>query len=736
MTFGEGISLRLVGRMGSVLFLAGGLGSAATLLLPAPESLHVGAVALNSLAATLVGIVVWFLPWERWPRGASLVLVPIAFTLIAIQNHVTGGEPYRYAIFFVISFVWIGFAHQRGTSLRFAPLYLVAYLVPFFTTGTATAVALASTLVVAPICLVVGEAMAWVSDRLRSLERDRLLESSEARFRSLVHYASDIILILGPDLLIQYESPAVERVLNHRVAERIGCSPVDIVHPDDRAWVAEALRGLAKRPGDVITLEYRVADAGGSWHTVEASASNLLDNPNVRGVVINYRDVTDRRALDEQLRHQAFHDPLTGLPNRALFHNRVEHSLARHGRSPSTVAVVLADLDDFRTINDSLGHEVGDQVLKAVAERLQREMRAGDTVARLGGDEFAILLEDVMADEATLGAERLLACLSSPIRVAHRQLAVTASIGVAVAQSRVETVDELIRHADAAMYLAKERGRAQVATFEPTLQAAAHRRLDLKADLVDALARGEFRLYYQPLVSLRDGGIVGVEALLRWQHPVRGLLLPGEFLTLAEESGVIVDIGRWVLGDACREAAAWDRMLPSCPPVGLSVNLSAVQIQHPEIVNDVIDSLSLAGLAPERLTLEITESLLVIDTESTIAMLKRLQGLGVRLAVDDFGTGYSSLSYLRRFPIHSLKIDRSFVAALSTGREESALVRSIIKLAQSLRLETVAEGVEDAAQAAKLRAFGADVGQGYFFAPPQEPSAIRAMLVQSWERSA
>lgn len=730
------ISQRLVGRMGAVLFLAGGLGSAASVLLPASPTVDTLGVALSSLAAMLVGAVVWFLPWQRWPRAASLVLVPVAFALIAIGNHVAGAEPYRYDLFFVISFVWIGFAHPRGTSLRFAPLFLVAYLGPLFTTGNATPVALGSTLIVAPICLVVGEAMAWVSERLRGLERERLLESSEARFRALVHNAADVILILGADLSIQYESPAVERVLGHRVAQRIGRSPLDIVHPDDGGWVAAALRELAERPGAELTTEYRVTDAAGAWHVVEASAQNLLDDPNVRGMVLNYRDVSERHALDAQLRHQALHDPLTGLPNRALFQDRAQHALARRARRASSVAIVLADLDDFRTVNDGLGHAVGDRLLQAVGQRLQAQLRAGDTVARLGGDEFAILLEDVAIDDATLAADRTLATLRAPIRVGDHKLTLGASIGVAVAASRAETADELIRHADAAMYLAKQRGRGQVAVFDPSLQLAVRRRLGLKADLGDALARGEFRLHYQPLVDLRGGRIVGVEALIRWQHPALGLLLPGEFISLAEESGAVVDIGRWVLEEACRQAIAWDRTLPSTARLGMSVNLSAVQLHDAASVDHVSGALRASGLTPERLTLEITESLLVVDSEATIAVLKRLKGLGVRLAIDDFGTGYSSLSYLRRFPIDTLKIDRSFVAALGTGREESTLVRSIVKLAQSLHLETVAEGVEEAAQAAKLRLFGADIGQGYYFAAPQEPCAVVALLDQAAARSA
>lgn len=728
MAPGAAISQQLVGRMGAALFLAGGFGTLASTLLPTPPTVQPAGVALVGIVAMAIGVVVWFLPWQRWPRRASLGLVPIALGLVAINNHVSGAEPYRYAIFYAISFVWVGFGHPRGTSIAFAPLFLVTYLAPFFTTGTANAAALSSTLFVVPVCLMVGEAMAWVSDRLRALERERLIESTEARFRSLVQNASDIILILGPDLNIQYESPAIESMLGHRVADRIGRSPLDIVHPDERTLVDAALRELVDRPGAKATFEYRVRHAGGGWHTIEAQAHNLLENPNVRGIVLNYRDVSERRRMDTALQHQALHDALTGLPNRVLFSDRVEHAVARSARRPSSVAILLADLDDFRTINDSLGHPVGDRVLTRQADRLRGEVRAGDTVARLGGDEFAMLLEDVAVDEAVEAAERILRVLSTPIGLDDRRLQVTASIGVVVAASSDQTAEDLLRQADAAMYLAKERGRGRVAVFEPGLQAAAERRLDLKADLAAALARGELVLYYQPLVDLRAEAIVGVEALLRWQHPTLGLLLPGEFIALAEESGVIVPIGAWVLAEACRQAATWDRERSIARGLRMSVNLSAAQLHDADLRGWVVEALGVHELSPARLTLEITESLLVSDAEATTAALTELRSLGVKIAIDDFGTGYSSLSYLRRFPVDTLKVDRSFVATLGRGKDENALVRSIIKLAQTLRLETVAEGVEKSAQASRLRAFGTNLGQGYLFGRPQSAPHVEKLL--------
>jgi diguanylate cyclase (GGDEF)-like protein/PAS domain S-box-containing protein len=724
------LSQQLVGRMAAVLFVGGGAGTFSSALLPAEPHMQPAGIMGVGSSAVLIGVAVWFLPWERWSQKASLWLVPVAFGLIALGNFFAGSEPFRYAVFFIVAFTWIGFGHPRGTSLAFAPLFVVAYLAPLVMTDSATASALASLIIVGPICLAVGESMAWVSARLRVTEMDLHRMQSERYFRSLIQNSSDIVMILDDAGLIRYESPSIQHVLGYEPVSRIGRSPLDLVHPDDTPAAQQALGQVLRSVGAEQRLEFRVRHADGSWHVVEAISKNLLAAEHVNGVVVNYRDVTERKALEEQLKHQAFHDSLTGLANRALFTDRVEHALARLGRGPTSLAVLFVDLDDFKTVNDSLGHAAGDELLVAVSRRLQAGLRPADTAARLGGDEFGVLLEDVELMTAKEIASRLLEGLRPPFRFRGEDLSVQASIGIAIRQGRNQSGSELLRNADVAMYSAKERGKGRYEVFESGMQQAAVRRLQLKADLERALERGQFTLRYQPLVVLGTGEIRGVEALVRWEHPVRGMVMPAEFIGLAEESELILHLGRWVLNEACGQARAWGDDFPRRRALTMSVNLSVRQLQDPGLIDDVAACLARTGLDARLLTLEITESVLMHDTEFTMDMLRRLKALGVRIAIDDFGTGYSSLSYLRQFPIDSLKIDRSFVASIVKGGEESALVRSIISLSRAMHLETVAEGIEHPIQAAELEALGSDLAQGYYFARPLRAEDIGPLLRQ------
>jgi diguanylate cyclase (GGDEF)-like protein len=430
--------------------------------------------------------------------------------------------------------------------------------------------------------------------------------------------------------------------------------------------------------------------------------------------------------LEEQLRHQAFHDALTGLPNRALFMDRLEHARSRSRGSLPELAVVFMDLDDFKAVNDSLGHGAGDELLVEVAERIRLAVRDGDTAARMGGDEFAILLEDTPRETAAEVAERVIEALRLPFALSGQQVRVHATAGVALYSEARETADELLRNADVAMYLAKAQGKDRMTFFRTSLHDGAVERLQLTTDLHLALERGEFRLVYQPVADLATGDVRGVEALLRWDHPTRGDIEPSVFIPVAEECGVIVPLGRWVLREACRQAVAWQGKPGG--PITMSVNLSARQVQHPSLVADVGAALIDSGLPPHLLTLEITETVLMQDVEATLTTLTTLKALGLRLAIDDFGTGYSSLSYLRRFPVDILKIDRSFVATLDSSDTEAALVRSILSLGETLELETVAEGIEHAAQLRELRALGARLGQGYFFARPLEVDAMSVVM--------
>jgi diguanylate cyclase (GGDEF)-like protein len=392
--------------------------------------------------------------------------------------------------------------------------------------------------------------------------------------------------------------------------------------------------------------------------------------------------------------------------------------------------VLFLDLDNFKTVNDSLGHSTGDQLLVGIAGRVNDCVRTGDTVARLGGDEFAILLEDVRHEgEAAEVAERIAAALRAPFHLDGKDVLVTTSVGIALSAAGTQGADELLRNADVAMYTAKERGKGRHVAFEPDMHAAILRRLELEADLRRALEREEFLVNYQPLMDLRSGRLTGVEALVRWQHPQRGLISPVEFVPIAEETGLIVPLGRWVLQQACRDVRQWQVRLPERAPRTVSVNLSARQLQEPGLVQDVAAALRDSGLAPQSLQLEITESVLMHDAAAAVGWLQELKTLGVQLAIDDFGTGYSSLSYLRQFPVDTLKIDKSFVDGVDREAERATLASAIIDLGRTLGLKTVAEGIEQPTQLAELTSLGCDVGQGYHFARPLGRDALEAWLM-------
>ncbi len=424
-------------------------------------------------------------------------------------------------------------------------------------------------------------------------------------------------------------------------------------------------------------------------------------------------NVRQLRELNNQLTHQAFHDPLTNLANRARLTDRVEHALDRAARLNQNVVVLFVDLDNFKAVNDSLGHAAGDQLLISVTERLRTCLRAVDTAARLAGDEFAVLLEEVEEPgDAIHVAERILQTLQVPFGLSDKEVFVNASIGIAFSHPGRTNADELLRNADVAMYAAKEAGKGRYEVFEARLHAAVLSRLALEADLRSAVERNELVVHYQPTVRLDNG-----ELLVRWNHPTRGMVPPSEFIASAETSGLIVPIGRWVLGEACQQLRQWQLAHPG-RDLSVSVNLSARQLQEPTLVDEVADVLAWAGIAPCSLVLEITESVLVQDADLTVQRLRALKALGIRLAIDDFGTGYSSLSYLRRFPVDILKIDRSFVSGVGDGSQDSVLTEAIVMLARTLQLKVVAEGIEQPAQLAFLRELGCDLGEGYYFARP------------------
>ncbi|MBK5289121.1 MAG: EAL domain-containing protein [Acidimicrobiia bacterium] len=558
-------------------------------------------------------------------------------------------------------------------------------------------------------------------------EAEESMRASEDRFRSLVQHSSDTILLMSGTGTITYASPSTVAMFGVAPEDIVGQDAVSLTHPDDKERVQAELS--ARLLDDAVTdpLEVRMHHADGSSRCVEVIVSDLRSQPSVAGFVANLRDITDRKQAEELLAHQALHDPLTSLANRTLIHDRTAQMLARSRRSHDPIAALFIDLDNFKEVNDTLGHETGDRLLRAVADRFRTTVRDSDTVGRLGGDEFVILAEGVsIAAGPEILAERLLEVLREPFELGERvcaALSVTASIGIASGQR--DTADDLLRDADIALYRAKAMGKNCVASFEPEMQSAVLDRLGLKMDLMSALANREFHVMYQPLFDLATMQIYGVEALLRWTHPNRGLVGPTEFIPMLEETGLIVEVGGWVLEDACRQAAEWHR---AGHPLTVSVNVSMRQLENDVLLADVRHALDTSGLAASALLLEITETALMTDADATIARLAALKALGVSIAIDDFGTGYASLGYLRQFPVDALKIDRSFIAAMSDAPESNVLIHAMVALAHALGLSTIAEGIEDAPQLESLRAQGCQRGQGYLVSRPVAPEEIVGLL--------
>jgi diguanylate cyclase (GGDEF)-like protein/PAS domain S-box-containing protein len=587
-------------------------------------------------------------------------------------------------------------------------------------TDPVSGIALGALLVTA---LVVLRQLLTVRENVRLLA-EHAARQNEARFRSLVQHSSDVIIVIRPDATIRFVSPSVTRVFGYDPAGMVRQSLTDLLHPEDRERAAAFLRDAAQTPGVTGPVEWRFRQPDGSWLNAEILATNLLHDTTVKGIVLNTRDVSERRRLEEQLIHQAFHDPLTGLANRALFRDRVSHALALAQRRGNSVTVLFMDLDDFKTVNDSLGHGEGDRLLIAAAERFLACARSADTVARLGGDEFAILIEGADGREGL--PDRLAAAMSHPFSLSGNQVRVTASIGVASA-SPDDSADDLLRNADMAMYAAKRHGKGRAATYESKMYADIRERLDLEAALRAAIEGNQLTLFYQPIVNLQSGGIYGVEALVRWEHPQFGRLLPPHFIPLAEETGLIVQLGAWVLGEACRQVHAWRRQYPELP-LAISVNISGRQLQGAGLTDALRQTLTSSGVEPSAVVLEITESVLMQQTDAVLERLQQLKTLGVRLAIDDFGTGYSSLSYLQRFPIDILKIAKPFVEEVGQGADRSALARAIIGLGDTLKLRTIAEGIERAEQRAALIELGCSLGQGHHFWPALSAPAVEELL--------
>jgi diguanylate cyclase (GGDEF)-like protein/PAS domain S-box-containing protein len=717
-----------------------------------------GALSTLGVVLALTGAIPADQPWAAPTLGATMLL-PAALRLPWRRLH---GQPVGRLSGYALGLLqWAGITAFAGADPQGPLFYAAAYTIVLLyacvgyparvvagygalcvlgfvgltaavgVTDTGSVVGLAGTLLVLS-----GLSVALAASReARDAERRR----RDKRALALENHASDGVVVVDDAGRIHYQSPSMTRIFGYAPDELVGCVSLTLVHPDDaaqtRAWFSQVGRSA---PGTVARLDIRLRDADAGWRHVELTGANQLHDPDLRGLVLNAHDVTERKMLEEQLSRQTFHDPLTGLANRALFRNRVHHAIARGQRAGSSIALFLVDVDNFKLINDGLGHNVGDRLLATIASRLRDELRPSDTVARLGGDEFAVLVEDDVTELSAAGvAERLVAAIRPPIHIDGEQLFVFASVGVSILkvqgpdQPTNSGADELLRDADLAMYAAKAAGGNRYALFDPAMHTDLLAVARQRSELERALAEGQFVVHYQPIVELSSTRLVGVEALVRWNHPERGMIGPGAFIPLAETTGLIVPLGRWVLRQSCLQLARWRAAYPNAADVYVSVNLSVRQIQAPGLIEDVAAAIDEAGVPAGNVTLELTETLLMRDTAATAHVLADLKALGVKLAVDDFGTGYSALSYLRSFPVDILKIDKSFVDGVATNQEDAALAQTIVQLGRTLNLQTLAEGIESADQSSQLEALGCTYGQGFLFARPTAPEEVEALLRQS-----
>jgi diguanylate cyclase (GGDEF)-like protein/PAS domain S-box-containing protein len=667
--------------------------------------------------------------WLAW-LGAAIVVEVAADTLYGLRAlRGNGGLEELWHLLYAGAWVLRGVSAVRVVEARESPraaaadergaarwLPYAAIALGYAALGLALARELdrISPLLVASaglLTLLVLARQAAASKELALLREERAVRAGEERFRSLVQNSSDVLMVVESDGTVREATPSVERILGYLPEEVAGRALESLAVGEQVPKLRHFLTQVVVTPGPHALIELGLRHRDGGVVEVEPVAVNLIADPTVGGVVLTLRDIRERRQLEKRLAHMAFHDALTGLANRAYFAEQLSHARARARRHGERVFVVYVDLDDFKRVNDELGHSAGDQVLVELARRIAAEAGGADMAARLGGDEFAVLLEAARdADAARAAAETLLAELGRAVRLPGREVAVGASIGVAEMQPHDDDED-LLRHADFAMYHAKEMGKGQVVVFDPRLDRESPRR-KRENDLRQALERGEFELHFQPVCALGSGRVVGAEALLRWQHATGVWVAPSEFLDLAEETGLIEPIGAWVADEACRFAAEWAARSRARPTVGF--NVSARQIGESGFGAMVLTSLTRHRCAPESIVVEITESTAASHRDEFLANLELLRGVGVRIAIDDFGAGYSSLQRLQELPVEILKVDRGLVAALGRG-VPSPVMRATVELARSLRLTLVAEGIETAEQRAELRELGCAVGQGFLF---------------------
>ncbi|MDJ0844544.1 putative bifunctional diguanylate cyclase/phosphodiesterase [Crocosphaera sp.] len=566
---------------------------------------------------------------------------------------------------------------------------------------------------------------------LEQQKAEKALRDSEKRFRSLIENAIDIILIVSSAGEFRYVSPSVKRILGYS-PNRLKDQPLfDLIHPEDQQRIKSFFNRIKNTTNQSIPIsEFRVRTHDNNWVMLDAIAKNLEDDPAIAGFVINCHDITERHHTAQQLRYDAYHDKLTGLANRTALLHELEHAIIQHQRRKDDhFALLFLDLDRFKVINDSLGHLTGDQLLQEMAKRLQQCHRQGDMLARFGGDEFVFLLRDIREmQEAVVVAERIHQVLQPPLMLNNREIFMSASIGITISGEHYHHPEQMLRDADAAMYRAKAKGRACHEIFVSTMHLSALKELHLENDLRQALQRQELVVYYQPIFDLETEKIVGAEALVRWHPPGKSLIPPNDFIPLAEETGLIIEIDRWVLKCACQQLYQWQQTFQKFAPHFISVNLSPKQFSDASLKDKITEIVDKTGLERQHLKLEITETVFLKNSHAVLGILSELQELNIQICLDDFGTGYSSLSYLHRFPLNSFKIDRSFVIHLGQTNKNDAIVRIVGTLAHELQLELIAEGVEEGYQIEALKKLGYQWGQGYYFSPPIDAQAFTLLL--------
>jgi diguanylate cyclase (GGDEF)-like protein/PAS domain S-box-containing protein len=724
------LSILLCGGEAAVL-LAALDGLSSTLRLSRRPQIYMANIAVTALSTS---VTVWALrmcfgPLEGVATGATPVFVTALCVMAAVQYAVNSG------------LVATGMALKTGRGLwQTWRKYYLWTSITYFVGGVAAGlivkligvVGFAAFAVATPMIAVVYLTYQTYLKNIETVERHvAALRESEERFRSAFDYAAIGMALVSTEGRWLQVNRSLCAILGYSEGELLGMSYQDITHPDELASVGAHVRQMLDGRAPTCQTEKRYFHKDGHVVWIYLSISRVAGGHEAGArLIFQIQDITDRKQAERRLLHDAFHDALTGLPNRALFIDRLKLALARHKRlGAAQFCVLFLDLDRFKVINDSLGHAIGDHLLVGIARRLETCLRPGDTVARLGGDEFTVLLEDVSDTREVIAvAERIETELSLPFNLGGHEVFTTASIGIAPSATGYERAEDILRDADTAMYRAKSLGKSRHEIFDKEMHTRAVNLLHLETDLRRALERREFSVYYQPIVSLETGVVQGFEALLRWRHPVHGFISPAEFIPVAEETGLILPVGRWALEEACRQMREWQGQFPRAAEMYVSVNLSGRQFANPELLGQIEEALRASGLRPQSLKLEITESVVMGDIEKTIEMLRRLRALGVESSIDDFGTGYSSLSYLHHFPSTTLKVDRSFVGRMGDGEENAEIVRTILLLARNLGMRVVAEGVETEAQLARLQSLSCDYGQGFLFSQAVNAAAVGRIL--------